>query len=96
MSDNHTTHVHGDLVQGDTEYPEGDVWYPSDPLCLRAEALKRLAEAATTEGMNKETRELLHAGMRTILYTMNQVYPHMQKAHRLGMAEVEAMDGVIH
>lgn len=88
-----TVHVHGDMVTENTP-PEGDVWYPQDPLCLRAEALVRLA--AATIGVSKETREIIHGAMKAVSYTMNQVFPTMQVAHRRAVAELEAEDATKH
>lgn len=76
------------------EYPGGPVWYPNDTMCLRAEAVCRLAQASI--GAHKDTRVIINAAMRSIVYTMAHVYPHIMKAHRLGMAEVEAADATKH
>jgi hypothetical protein len=86
-------HVHGDM-HTDHTYPEGSAWYPNDTMCLRAEAVCRLAQAAI--GAHKDTRTIIHAAMRSIVYTMAHVYPHIMKAHRLGLVEVEAVDAQKH
>ncbi|CAB4160828.1 hypothetical protein UFOVP732_17 [uncultured Caudovirales phage] len=75
-------------------YPGGSVWYPNDTMCLRAEAVCRLAQASI--GTHKDTRVIINAAMRSIVYTMAHVYPHIAKSHRLAMAEVEAADATKH
>lgn len=90
-------HVHGDMVTENTP-PPGDAWYPQDFMCLRAEAVRRLA-LVITESENEvddETKAILHGAMKSIVYTMAQVYPHIAYAHKKAQIEVEAVDAVKH
>lgn len=95
--DTKTVNVHGDMITENAP-PPGDVWYPQDPMCLRAEAVRRLALVLTeTENkVDKETTAIIHAAMRSLVYTMAQVYPHIAQAHRVALAQVEAQEAVKH
>jgi hypothetical protein len=79
---------------GSSDYSGGSAWYPNDTMCLRAEAVCRLAQASI--GTHKDTRVIINAAMRSIVYTMAHVYPHIMKAHRLAVAEMEAADATKH
>lgn len=96
-SDNRTVNVHGDMITENSP-PPGDVWYPQDFMCLRAEAVRRLAQVITESEseVDKDTLAIIHAAMRSIVYTMAQVYPHISKAHKEAQVEVEAIDAVKH
>lgn len=75
--------VYGDVDQS-TTYPEGDCWYPPDMLCLRVEALRRLALVTTSETkLDKKTLDLVHRGMAAVVYTLEQVFPDKAKEHRV-------------
>jgi hypothetical protein len=92
-----TVNVHGDMVT-ENNPPPGDAWYPQDYLCLRAEAVRRLATVITeseTE-LDKATLDLIHGAMKSIVYTMTQVFPEVARDHRVAMIEVEAADAVKH
>ncbi len=74
--------VYGDVDQSVT-YTDGDCWYPPDTLCLRVEALRRLALVTTSETkLDKKTLDLVHRGMGAIVYTLEQVFPDKAKEHR--------------